>query len=365
MDLARELDRFDPAAPIEVAATPPSSWYTAAQFFALESQSVLADGWHFACRAEQVAAPGSFACALVQREPIVLLRDSSGVLRGFFNVCRHHAAELVAGEGRAESLVCPYHGWTYALDGRLLRAPGLGGIREFDRDSVNLVPVAVETLGPLVFVSAESNPAPLLGGLGSLPKRLGETDWEGLRFVERRRYELACNWKVVIDNYLDGGYHVAPLHGDLAGQLDLESYATEVGEDMALQTVGAAPDSERLGAGAVYAWMYPGFMINRYGPVLDTNAVIALDVDRTAIVYDYFFAADCDAEMIERSLAASDAVQREDTGVCESVQRGLASRGFQRGRYAPALERAAHHFHARLARQLRTALHAGTPPDDR
>ena len=363
--LQRELERFDDCGPIEAAMTPPTSWYTAPELFALECDSVLRQGWHFACRAEQVAAPGWFACVSWQREPIVVVRDAGGVLRGFFNVCRHHASELVSGEGTVENLVCPYHGWTYGLDGRLLRAPGLGGIRDFDRAAVNLLAVAVETAGPLVFACADPKPAPLSASLGSLPQQLADTEWAGVRFAERRRYELACNWKVVVDNYLDGGYHVAHLHSDLAGELDLSSYGTEVADGVAVQTVHTASGSERLGAGALYAWMYPGFMINRYGPVLDTNAVIALAVDRTAIVYDYYFAADSDPALIESCLAASDAVQREDTAICESVQRGLASRGFERGRYAPAFEVAAHHFHARLARDLRTALHAGSRTDDR
>ncbi len=352
----REVGRFDPGLPIEEASTPPSSWYTEPELFALERRALLARSWHAVARADQLERPGDFVTATRAGEPLLVLRDAEGELRGFLNVCRHHAALLMAGEGAVERIVCPYHGWCYGLDGRLERAPGLGGLHDLDRAALDLRPLAVERWGPIVLANADPQAAPLAPALADLTARLDRSGWGELRFAARRRYELACNWKVVVDNYLDGGYHVARLHPGLAGQLDMASYRSEITPAGAIQSVAAGgpgapgPDfAERIGAEALYAWLWPCFMINRYGPVLDTNAVIPLACDRTAIVYDYWFADPEDRAFVERALRASDAVQREDSWICESVQAGLASSGFDRGRYAPRFEAAAHDFHRRLA----------------
>ena len=358
-EVQRELARFDPGVPLEEASTPPSSWYTEPGFFALERRELLARSWHAVARADQLERPGDFVATMRAGEPMLVLRDGQGELRGFLNVCRHHAARLLEGEGTVPRIVCPYHGWCYGLDGRLERAPGLAALRDLDRASLELRPLAVERWGPVVLANADPQAVPLSATLSHLTVRLDRSGWGELRFAARRRYQLACNWKVVVDNYLDGGYHLARLHPGLARQLDLESYRTEITGAGAIQSVGGSGPgaagldfAERIGARALYAWLWPCFMVNRYGPVLDTNVVIPLACDRTAIIYDYWFADPDDRAFVERSLAASDAVQREDSWICESVQAGLACSGFDRGRYAPRLEAAAHDFHCRLARSL-------------
>lgn len=355
-ELRRELQRFDPSQPVEAAHTPPASWYTEPAFFELERRTVLRSGWHAVARGDQLEKAGSYATARVAGEPLVVLRDPDQQLRGFYNVCRHHAAELLSDCGETERIVCPYHGWTYGLDGVLTRAPGLGGVASLERESINLHPVSVESLGPLVLASPDSDAPPLAPAIPELLERLAGSEWGELRFVARRRYELRCNWKVLVDNYLDGGYHVARLHPGLADQLDLAGYRTEVFEHSAIQS--SVGESERVGGDVLYGWLWPATMINRYGPWLDSNAVHPLAADRTAIVYDYWCREDLagDADFVQQSLQASDAVQREDTRICESVQRGLTSAGFDRGPYAPGFERAAHAFHRTLAAALLAGL---------
>jgi choline monooxygenase len=358
-----ELERFDATAPIERARTPPAAWYHDPAFFALERRTVFARTWQCIGPLEPLAAPGSFVSGEIAGEPFVAVRGADGELRAFSNVCRHHASALVRGAGRLERFVCPYHGWTYDLDGRLRKAPRTAGLAGFARESFGLVAQEVGQWGPLAFVRI----APGSGeGLAELLAPLaGRLDASSLSFVARRSYELACNWKVFVDNYLDGGYHVAQLHGGLAAQLDLESYRTEVAYKVSLQIcssgsgaggAGGVDFGERLGRGAVYAFVYPNFMINRYGPIMDTNWVLPLGPERTLTIFDYYFepAAAADASFVERSLAASDRVQLEDVEICESVQRGLRSAAYDTGVYAPALEQAALHFHRQLAADLRS-----------
>jgi choline monooxygenase len=183
--------------------------------------------------------------------------------------------------------------------------------------------------------------------------------------VARRTYRIACNWKVYVDNYLDGGYHVGYLHRGLAAQLDMDSYQTEVFERYSIQSgAGAGGDggsgsdfSERIGDRVLYAWLYPNLMINRYGPMMDTNWVIPHGHDETEVIFDYYFTKETagDAEFVEKSLAASDIVQQEDVDICESVQKGLGSSSYDRGRYSAKREQGELHFHRLLAGDFRNA----------
>ena len=362
---ARELARFDPSIPIERAWTPPASWYVSPEFLDRERDAVFAATWQAVGRVEQVRRPGEYFAGCVLDRPYVVVRDDAGTLRAFHNVCRHHAAEVCSGDGRLAELVCPYHGWTYRLDGRLARAPRLGANALFEREAFSLKPAAVSTWGPLVFVHLGDDPPPLAPQLAGLTPRLEATGTWDLRYRASRSYEIACNWKVYVDNYLDGGYHVSVLHKALAGQLDLGTYVTEIFERLSIQSC-RAPDeapheaggdfAERIGSEALYAFVYPNLMLNRYGPILDTNRVVPLGPDRTLVVFDFYFLeteGEAAQDFIARSIAASHKVQEEDVAICESVQRGLASPAYDRGIYAPEIETAAHHFHTLLAASLR------------
>jgi choline monooxygenase len=346
---------FDPAPEAAAAWTPPTSWYTEPEFHELERRAVFGRNWLFAARTAELARPGAFVAAAAAGMTWVTLRHSDLRLRAFHNVCRHHAAEICQGAGEAAELVCPYHGWTYDLDGRLRRAPELGSARGFERGDFALPPLAVEELVSFVFVHADPRAAPLAPRLSELTRRLAAFP-QDLVFVQRAAYELDCNWKVFVDNYLDGGYHIAHLHHGLAGELELADYRTEVFERCSIQSCRGAEADERVGGGALYAFVHPNFMINRYGSWLDTNLVLPLGVGRTRVVMDYWVEAARarDAEFLDASLTASRRVHDEDVGISESVQRGLSSSSYERGRYA-ARELAMHAFHRDLAADLAEA----------
>lgn len=350
---------FDPNLPFDHAWTPPSRWYRSPEIYAREREAVFARTWQPVARAEQLREPGDFATALVAGEPWVVLRDERGSLRAFSNTCRHKATVVAEGCGRARELVCPYHGWSYGLDGRLLRAPGIGRIADFDRAAMGLPPVQAQEWGPYVFANADPSAAPLLSALGELDGALRATGWDGLRYHSSQTWEVACNWKVFCDNYLDGGYHIQHRHPTLHAQLDMSTYRTEVLERCSIQRSGAGgldprvdyDPSRRIADGALYAFVYPNFMINRYGPALDTNLVLPLGPERCRVVFDFFFEQGTDPAFIEQSLVQSALTQQEDVDVSEAVQVGLGSRSYERGRYA-GLEIAVHHFHKLLARDL-------------
>jgi choline monooxygenase len=366
--LAEKLRLFDPDLPLDRARTIPSLWYHDPEIYAAECRSVFGGSWQAVGRTDQVSAPGTFLTAELAGEPLLIVRDAEGVLRAFYNVCRHRAACVVTeAEGKATRLRCRYHGWTYDLAGRLRGTPEFDGVADFRREDNGLVPLAVATWGPIVWVHLGPTPPPLVQFLAPLPERTAGLGVERLRWVQRREYRLACNWKVFVDNYLDGGYHVNTVHPGLAGVLDYSQYRTEVAGQTSVQISPLRPPDRaddattaqvRTGDAAYYWWIFPNFMLNLYQGVMDTNLVLPLGPDGCRVIFDFYFANTEGAEserFVAESIAVAERIQREDVGICEEVQRGLASRSFDTGRFSVRREMAGYHFHRLLAQALRAS----------
>jgi choline monooxygenase len=360
--LSEVLADYDASLPLAEAATIPGSWYTDERVWELEKEAVFGRTWQVVGRVAQVERPGQYVTAEIGDEPVVVVRGSDGVLRAFFNVCRHHAAAVMtAREGCVERLRCPYHGWTYGLDGVLKTTTEMGAIRNFDPAQNGLVPLRVETWESFVLVSLAPEAPPLLDDLGALPAQVAPLRLSDLQFAERREYELECNWKVFVDNYLDGGYHVPFLHHGLNSILSFRDYSVEVFDRFCLQSSPIDPSggeamtaSVRTGR-ALYYWLYPNFMLNWYEGYLDTNLVIPLGMKRTKVIFDFYF-ADVGSAARERngkSMDVSERIQDEDHAICESVQRGLGSRAYTAGRLSVRREAGENLFHRLLARDLR------------
>ena len=361
--LAELLDMYDAGAPIEEAYTIPAPWYLDSRIEQAERERVFSANWIAVGRIDQVAAQGQFFTVEIAGEPLVVVRGSDNELRAFFNVCRHHAAAVANVPcGTVQQLRCPYHGWTYGLDGSLKGAPEFAGVSSFERKSNGLVPVRVETWEQFIFVNLDPGAAALMISLGDLPARVAMLGLSDLSFFERKTYSLACNWKVYVDNYLDGGYHVPHLHKGLNSVLDYKEYTIENSERYSLQTSPMVRSKEhesfaatRIGDRAYYYWLYPNFMINIYEGVMDTNLVLPFATDRCLVQFDFFFKDVSDAARTANteSVAVSDRIQDEDVEICESVQRGLSSRAYGAGRLSVRRERGEHLFHRLLARDLR------------
>jgi choline monooxygenase len=367
--LAEILDAYKPGTPLAQASTIPASWYLDPRVMDLEGRTVFASSWQLAGRVDQVIHAGDyFSCELPGGEPVVVVRGTDGVLRGFFNVCRHHAAAVVTEpEGSAQTLRCPYHGWTYSLDGTLKGTPDFAGVCDFDRAANGLAVLDTDVWEKWVFVRVNQAGPSLAAFLGESliaqvrTLRLGDLYW-----MERRRYLLDCNWKVFVDNYLDGGYHIPHLHKGLDSVLDYSNYTIENGERFCLQSSpmvaeGAEPatGAVRTGNRSLYYWIYPNFMINCYEGALDTNLVVPCGVEQTAVIFDFYFSDVSEAarQRNRASIAVSERIQEEDVSICSSVQRGLRSRAYIAGRLSVRRESGEHLFH----RLLYADLKSGTP----
>jgi choline monooxygenase len=371
--LKEKLDLFDSTLPLERAHTIPSLWYHDPEIYEAERQYVFGNTWQLAGRLDQLPDPGSYFTINIAGEPILVLRDNDSKLRAFFNVCRHRAAQVMnEPSGKATRLRCRYHGWTYDLAGRLRGTPEFEGVADFCREEQGLVEMAVDSWGSLVWLHQKQGRAnggiaeSLADYLKPFPERTRELKLEKLRFVKRQEYEIACNWKVFVDNYLDGGYHVNTVHPGLAGVLDYSRYRTEaVGNTSVQSSPLRSPDSQvedatagryRIGDFAYYWWIFPNFMMNIYQGVMDTNLVLPLGPDRCKVIFDFHFGdgeTPMDDQFIADSIAVSHQIQLEDLGICEEVQRGLASRSYSTGRFSVRREVAGYHFHRLLAEHLK------------
>jgi choline monooxygenase len=354
---------YNAAAALPDAHTIPASWYTDPRIAQLELQNVFSRAWQAVGRTEQVEKPGQYVTASVAGEPVVAVRGSDGKLRAFYNVCRHHAMTVMNEPcGHAQHMRCPYHGWTYNLEGELRGMTEFEGVCNFDRAQNGLVPIRVETWENFVFVNLDPHAASLpefLGALVDLAKPLG---FGGLQFVERRSYTLNCNWKVYVDNFLDGGYHVPHMHKGLNSVLDYTNYTIENVDRCCVQSSPVAVDKSseasaaatRKGDRAYYFWQYPNFMLNWYEGYLDTNLVLPLGVDRCEVIFDFYFGDTRESQMpyIRESMGVSERVQQEDIIICAGVQRGLSSRAYQSGRLSVRREAGEHLFHRLLAADL-------------
>jgi choline monooxygenase len=310
-----------------------------------------------------VAKPGQYFTATIAGNPVLVVRDADGILRAFYNVCRHRGGPLAMdAEGRCKALTCKYHGWTYRLDGSLRGVPRWNLVELFDKADYGLVPLRVDVWEGLVFVALEADAGALVDCTAGIRERIAPIQLGTKRFAREVIYEVACNWKVYVDNYLEG-YHVPYVHPELMKLYDFQSYATETFTRYSLQWTRLAPGdsvySTAEGDHAYYYFLFPNFMLNILPGRLQTNLVEPLGPDRCRVVFRYFY-DDVESPDAERLIAAdldySDRVQVEDIEICEAVQRGLGSRGYDRGRFSVECEQGVYHFQQLLKEHYRRHL---------
>jgi choline monooxygenase len=369
--MARSLQEiisdFDPGKPVSQASTIPGAWYTDERIAELERKTVFSRIWQMAGRVEQVAAPGQYITAEVAGEPVLVVRGQDGKLRGFFNVCRHHAAAVMTEPcGTAARLQCPYHGWTYGLDGSLKGVPDFEGVENFDRKQNGLVPLSVDVWEKFVFVHLDPNPLPLAEHLGDMVEQFKPLHLEQLHFAGRREFVIDCNWKIFVDNYLDGGYHVPYLHKGLNSILNYANYTITNGARFCLQsspidaTGGETMTASVRQGQALYYWLYPNFMLNWYEGYLDTNLVLPLGIDKMKVIFEFYFSdvGQAAEDRNRKSMDVSERIQDEDHSICVSVQRGLRSRAYGAGRLSVRREAGENLFHKLLHADLSKRLNA-------
>ncbi|MBZ5604919.1 MAG: Rieske 2Fe-2S domain-containing protein [Acidobacteriia bacterium] len=356
------LDDYAPKE-LALATTIPARWYLDPAMLERERDAVFARTWQPVGHAKTVAEAGTFLAAEIAGEPVVVTRAKDGVLRAFSNVCRHRASIIAEGSGKAAALRCPYHAWTYGLDGRLLGCPEFEGVLDFDKSRVALPQFQVETWGPYVFVNQDPSAPPLAEVYGDIPGEVAKIGCpvDRLEFSERRDYVIGCNWKVYVDNYLEG-YHLPAAHPGLFRELDYANYRVEPHRYYSSQISPIRPPQgqeprqyESEGLSALYYWIFPNFMLNVYPDNLSANIIVPLGHDKTLTIFEWFSYPG--AKMRPETVAFSDEIQQEDIRICEWVQKGLHSRTYNTGRFSVKRENGVHHFHLLLDEFLKHENH--------
>jgi phenylpropionate dioxygenase-like ring-hydroxylating dioxygenase large terminal subunit len=335
---------------VGVTETLPAGWYTDPDVLRREQDEIFKRSWQYAGRADLVAEPGSYFASRAGNVPIAVVRDREGILRGFVNVCRHRGHEVVRGEGRRATLQCPYHAWTYGLDGRLRTAPRAEREPGFETDGIALLPVALHAWGPFLFVNPDPAAAPLAEALGDLPDRV---QLDSLRFHERVEWETEANWKVSVENFLEC-YHCAVAHPAFSKMIDVGPDAYRlVADGPVLSQFGSLREGHAEVEGQFHLiWPNTTVNVNPGRLNLSIGSVLPLGPHRSVRFLDYFFGEDVDEETIAELRAFDAQVGREDEALVRSVQRGLASGMIERGRLLPESEKLVAAFQARVAAAL-------------
>jgi choline monooxygenase len=336
------------------AQTLDASWYLDPRVYELEQERIFARTWQAVARVDELTRPGDYLSTEAAGEPLVLTRDQSGAIRAYYNVCPHRAGALARGKGNRKTLQCLYHGWTFGLNGELLRAPGMEGAEGFDKGCFGLHPVRVEIWGPYIFVNLDDDAPSLASMWGDQFTRTTGIDFQGWQLVERCEYLINCNWKVYLDNYAEG-YHVPMAHPGLNREMNLDDYYVDTYRFFSTQWVPVKPTTQGNKAKRrylnplpedkiCYHTMFPNFMIDTYPDNLSVNVLKPLSVDKSLLTFEWYFKPDLDETAKETMVRFADEVQYEDIEICEYVQQGLKSRSYNRGRFSARHENGVHHF---------------------
>jgi Rieske 2Fe-2S family protein len=356
-----------PPAVAGLEPTLPSSWYTSAQVFALEKERIFCREWLCVARAEELTAPGAFRVLEVLGESILVVRNREGQLRAFYNVCRHRgsrlcrepqaagAPALLGGGITGSRITCPYHQWTYDLDGRLIGAPYLTGEPGFDKSLFSLYPVGLECWGGFVFVNlSPASAAPLAAQLGAIPERVARYPLHELRIGHTIRYEVAANWKVICENYNEC-YHCAGVHPELCAVVPAFRERGGAGLDWARGIPHRPGAYTFTSSGMTRRRAFPGLnedeQVRHKGELVYPNLFLSLACDHAAVfvlqprsatrtdidchfLFEPFEIAKPDFDPRDAT-EFWDLVNRQDWAICENVQQGISTRVHQRGYYAP------------------------------
>lgn len=341
-------------AAVETASTLPSGYYTDPAILELEKKQIFWRTWQIVGREDQVAKPGDYFTTDVCAEPMLIVRDTENKLRCFYNVCRHRAGPPAEGCGSRKVFRCGYHGWTYGLDGRLLNAPEMERTENFCFKEFALRPVQVDTWQGQIFVNLEERPERLVTALRELPRQAAKYRLSEMKLAGRRDYHMQCNWKVYIDNFLEG-YHLPSVHPSLNRELDYGSYVSTLYERHSLQSSPIrGPENEasvqrryKQAEGdmvAEYFWTFPNWMLNCYPDNVSLNIVLPTGPETCVAIFEWYFFAE-HAGAAEDTMKFSDEIQLEDGHICEVVHKNLKSQSYDRGRYSVKQEKCLHHFH--------------------
>jgi choline monooxygenase len=336
--------------------------YTDPAWAQADVEAIFRRTWQWVCHVEKLAQPGSYVSTTVAEMPVAVVRDRDGGLRAFYNVCKHRAHELLSGSGTTKNIVCPYHAWTYALDGRLQGARRADRMPTFDKSEVCLDQVRVEEFGGFVYVNLDPTAPALAEQAPDLAADIARwaPDVADLTHAKRLTYDVRTNWKNVIDNFLEC-YHCHIAHKEFVDLVDMDTYevrthgiwSSHFAEAGKHENAAYDVSQAQITQHAVW-WLWPNTCLLRYpgrGNFM-VFQVLPAGPDRTLETWDFFLeSTELDEAEVQSVRYIDEVLQQQDIALVESVQRGMRTPAFDQGRivYDPAgsglSEHGVHHFH--------------------
>jgi len=341
---------------VESQFTIPSKWYYEKNFLDHEKKEIFLKEWQLVGSHSQIKNPGDILVAEIANNPIIVSRQEDKTLKGFYNVCQHRGGPLAYENCSLSKLQCKYHGWVYDLNGSLKSARGFKN-SELNIEDYDLTPVNVTEWMGQVFVNLSNTPSDLSNQIDEIKTLISPIDFSNYTFKFRESYKINCNWKVYMDNFLEG-FHIPFVHPELNKVIDYKSYKTEIYDRFSLQwcpldselsPYGKSPTPEENKA--FYFTIFPNIILNIAPGRLQTNIVEPKDSKTCVVHFDYHF-DNPEKANIEQDTEFSELVQQEDILICESVQKGLESNGYDQGKFSPLHEKGVLHFQSLIRGSL-------------
>lgn len=310
--------------------------YRDPETYARERKAVFARSWQLLAHESQLPRAGATVAGRFAGYDVFVVRGEDDRIRAFHNVCRHRAGPLVEpGAGACgKQLTCRYHGWRYALDGRLASARDFGPAGDFDVRQYGLIPLAVALWHGFVFVHLDPQAEDFAAFIAPLERRVGDLKLAGLRVVRETHHDIACNWKTYVENYLEG-YHIPDVHPMLNGAVDAGRYRVALDPPVVFHE---APPRDGAPVAGLWAWAWPALGVNIYADGVLMERMWPRDHGHTRLEYMFLAHAETSHEALHRLISTSDITTGEDLWITEAVQRNLDAGVYESGRLSPKHE---------------------------
>lgn len=354
-----------------VSYTMPARFYVSADIYDMEKEAIFYKTWHYAGHVSQVVEQRSYFTTKIHEQNVFVTRGQDDEIRAFYNVCAHRGHELLEGAGRKSVITCPYHAWAFDFEGNLVNARNSENVAGFNKCDFSLKPVRMEIFCGMIMINLDPDATPFAEQFDGLEDEIRQymPSVDTLEFAQRDTFDVASNWKVLVDNFLEC-YHCAPAHKDFVDLVDMNSYRTITHKRYSSQcaaaprtTMSNAFSFEKGDVDFGYAgffvwpnftiWIYPGeanLSVLQMNPTAPTQ---------TLEYQDWFTKGGMlSPQLKEAADYQKDILQPEDIGLCESVQRGLASKAYNQGRFivdhgkTELSEHAVHHFQSMVVEAL-------------
>ena len=332
-----------------------SSWYSDEKILKIEKENIFSKSWHLLGSIDRIPNKGDYLIKTINKQPIVVIKDKVGEINVFYNVCQHRGCVLLEKDGNSKLIKCGYHGWVYELNGELKAARGFDK-EDLDFEELNLKSIEHYIWMNQIFVKLQSD-------CNNLPKTLKEIEniispikFDNYLFHLRKSYEIKCNWKVYMDNYLEG-FHIPLVHPKLNRVINYKSYSTEIFDNFSLQWCHINAESSPYkktddASKAYYFTLFPNILFNIAPGRLQTNIIEPINASSCNVYFDYYFENEEDLESIQEDISFSEEVQNEDINICERIQIGLESDGFDHGIFSKKYETGVSHFQSYIDKKI-------------